>query len=216
MKKNEIIEHIKKIGLIPVVRVETSELAIRAIDAIVKGGINILEIPMTVQGAVGVIEGVVKTHGDNVLVGVGTVLDPETARTCILAGAQFIISPSFNAETVALCRRYSVPVLPGALTPTEVINAWQAGADMVKIFPCSAVGGASYIKLLKGPLPQIELIPTGGILMDTAADFLKAGAAAVGIGTDLVDVKAIRDGNDDLITQRARAYVDIVKKVRSS
>lgn len=215
MKKNEIIEQIKKTGLIPVVRVEAAEIAIRAINAIVKGGINILEIPMTINGAVGVIEETIKTHGDNALVGVGTVLDPETARTCILAGAQFIISPSFNAATVALCRRYGVAVLPGALTPTEVINAWQAGADIVKVFPCSAVGGASYIKLLKGPLPQIELIPTGGILIDTAADFLKAGAAAVGIGADLVDVKALHDGNDDLITQRARRYIEVVKQARA-
>jgi 2-dehydro-3-deoxyphosphogluconate aldolase/(4S)-4-hydroxy-2-oxoglutarate aldolase len=143
------------------------------------------------------------------------VLDPETARACILAGAQFIVSPSLNLDTIALCRRYSVPILPGALTPTEVVTAWQAGADAVKVFPCGAVGGASYIKALKAPLPQIELVPTGGVSLKTAADFIKAGSLALGVGADLVDVQAIREGKASVITERAREYVRIVKEARA-
>ena len=148
--------------------------------------------------------------------GAGTVLDAETARTCILAGAQFIVSPALNLETIALCRRYSVAVLPGALTPTEVVQAWTAGADFVKVFPAGALGGASYLKALKAPLPQIELVPTGGVSLKTAADFIKAGASALGVGADLVDVKALRAGQASVITERARQYVEIVREARQA
>jgi 2-dehydro-3-deoxyphosphogluconate aldolase/(4S)-4-hydroxy-2-oxoglutarate aldolase len=186
-----------------------------AIDAIREGGISILEITMTVPGAVGVIEEVSARYGNDALVGAGTVLDGETARACIHAGARFIVSPALNFETIEVCRGAGVAVMPGALTPTEVVQAWTAGADFVKVFPAGAVGGASYIKSLKAPLPQIELIPTGGVSLKTAADFIKAGASALGVGADLVDLKAIREGQQKLITERAREFVRIVQEARS-
>ncbi len=187
----------------------------KAIDAIREGGISILEITMTVPGAVGVIEEVSRRYGNEAVVGAGTVLDGETARACILAGARFVVSPSLNLETIEVCRRYGIAVMPGALTPTEVVQAWSAGADFVKVFPAGAVGGASYIKSLKAPLPQIELVPTGGVSLKTAADFIKAGASALGVGADLVDVKAIREGQSQVITERAREFVRIVREART-
>jgi len=215
MNKAEVLQTIRDIGIIPVVRAKSADEAMMAIDAIREGGISVLEITMTVPGAVAVIEEVSKRYGREALVGAGTVLDGETARACILAGARFVVSPSLDLETIAVCRRYGVAVMPGALTPTEVVHAWSAGADLVKVFPAGAVGGASYIKSLKAPLPQIELVPTGGVSLKTAADFIKAGASALGVGADLVDLKAIREGQQSLITERAREFVRIVKEARS-
>ena len=214
--KAEVIQTIRETGIIPVVRAQSADEAMKAIDAIRAGGISILEITMTVPGAVGVIEEVSQRYGSEALVGAGTVLDGETARACIVAGARFVVSPSLNLETIEVCRRYGIAVMPGALTPTEVVQAWSAGADFVKVFPAGAVGGASYIKSLKAPLPQIELVPTGGVSLKTAADFIKAGASALGVGADLVDVKAIREGQPGLITERAREFVRIVKEARTS
>ena len=214
MNKNEIIRQIAEIGVVPVVRAESAKQALQVVDAIKEGGVPVLEITMTVPGAVKVIEQIADKHGDSVLVGAGTVLDPETARTCILAGARFVVSPALNVGTIELCRRYSIPVLPGALTPTEVVTAWQAGADVVKVFPCGAMGGASYLKSLKAPLPQIEMIPTGGVSLKTAADFIAAGALALGVGADLVDTKAIKAGEPGKVTDAARAYVQAVKTAR--
>ncbi|MBC7797039.1 MAG: bifunctional 2-keto-4-hydroxyglutarate aldolase/2-keto-3-deoxy-6-phosphogluconate aldolase [Pyrinomonadaceae bacterium] len=216
MKSAEIINRIKEIGVVPVVRASSSEEAMEAIEAVKAGGINVLEITMTVPGAIRLIEQVTNRYGNDVLVGAGTVLDPETARACILAGAQFIVSPSLNVATIELCKRYSIPVTPGALTPTEVVTAWQAGADVVKVFPCNALGGASYLKSLKAPFPQIELIPTGGVNLNTAADFIKAGAMALGVGGDLVDLKLLREGKGSIITERAAEFLEIVKKARAS
>jgi 2-dehydro-3-deoxyphosphogluconate aldolase / (4S)-4-hydroxy-2-oxoglutarate aldolase len=212
--KAAVIQTIRDIGIIPVVRAQSSDEAMKAIDAIREGGISILEITMTVPGAVGVIEEVSKRYGSDAVVGAGTVLDGETARACILAGARFVVSPSLNLETIEVCRRYGIAVMPGALTPTEVVQAWSAGADFVKVFPAGAVGGASYIKSLKAPLPQIELVPTGGVSLKTAADFIKAGASALGVGADLVDVKALREGQSQVITERAREFVRIVREAR--
>jgi len=214
MNKSEVLRQIKDTGVIPVVRATTADEAMRAIDAIREGGISVLEITMTVPGAVGVIEQVAARFGNDALVGAGTVLDAETAKACILAGAQFIVSPALNMETIAYCREQDVAVMPGALTPTEVVQAWNAGADFVKVFPAGAVGGASYLKALKAPLPQIELVPTGGVSLKTAADFIKAGAAALGVGADLVDIKAIREGQAALITERAKQFVEIVRASR--
>ncbi len=216
MTKSEVIQKIKEIGLVPVVRATSADEAMRAIDAIREGGVSVLEITMTVPGAVGVIEQVAKTYGNDALVGAGTVLDPETARVCILNGAQFVVSPALNIETIECCRRYGVVVMPGALTPTEVVQAWTAGADFVKVFPAGALGGASYLKALKAPLPQIDLVPTGGVSLKTAADFIKAGASALGVGADLVDIKAIKDGQANVITERAKQYVEIVREARSN
>lgn len=215
MHKSEVIRQIRETGLVPVVRADSGDEAMRAIDAIKEGGISVLEITMTVPGAVRVIEAVTARYGADALVGAGTVLDAETARACILAGAQFVVSPALDLATIACCRRYGVAVLPGALTPTEVVQAWTAGADFVKVFPAGALGGASYIKSLKAPLPQIELVPTGGVSLKTAADFIKAGASALGVGADLVDTKALREGRGALITERARQFLDIVREARA-
>jgi 2-dehydro-3-deoxyphosphogluconate aldolase/(4S)-4-hydroxy-2-oxoglutarate aldolase len=210
MNKAGVIKQIREIGIIPVVRATTTEEAMRAIDAIREGGISVLEITMTVPNAFSVIEQVTARFGSDALVGAGTVLDAEDAKSCIASGAQFIVSPALNLDTIAFCREQDVTVMPGALTPTEVVQAWNAGADFVKIFPAGAVGGPSYLKALKAPLPQIELVPTGGVSLKTAADFIKAGAAALGVGTDLVDVKA----KSSLITERAKQYVEIVRHAR--
>lgn len=214
MNKAEIVKQLEELGLVPVVRASSADEAMQVIEAIKAGGVNVLEITMTVPGAVRVIEKVADKYGSDVLVGAGTVLDPETARACLLAGAQFIVSPALNLDTIAMCHRYSAPVMPGVLTPTEVITAWSAGADFVKVFPCGAVGGASYIKNLKGPFPQIKMIPTGGVSLKTAQDFIKAGASALGVGTDLVDVKAIREGNPSVVTERATQFVELVREAR--
>lgn len=216
MDKKKIIEQIESLGLVPVVRASSADEAMQAIEAIKEGGVNVLEITMTVPGAIKVIEKVADKYGSDVLVGAGTVLDPETARACLLAGAQFIVSPALNLDTIALCQRYSAPIMPGVLTPTEVITAWSAGADFVKVFPAGSVGGANYIKNLKGPFPHIKMIPTGGVSLKTAADFIKAGAAALGVGTDLVDVKAIRAGEAHTVTERARQFVEIVREARAA
>ncbi len=216
MNKAEVIKQIRDTGVIPVVRATSADEAMRAIDAIREGGISVLEITMTVPGAIAVIEEVSKRYGNEALVGAGTVLDPEIAEACVSSGAQFIVSPALNVETIACCRRLGVAIMPGALTPTEVVQAWNAGADFVKVFPAGAVGGASYLKALKAPLPQIELVPTGGVSLKTAADFIRAGAAALGVGADLVDIKAIREGQGALITERAKQFLQIVREARES
>jgi 2-dehydro-3-deoxyphosphogluconate aldolase / (4S)-4-hydroxy-2-oxoglutarate aldolase len=215
MNKAEVLRKIIEIGIIPVVRAQSADEAMRAVEAIKEGGVPVLEITMTVPGAIRVIEEVARRFQSDAIVGAGTVLDSETARACILAGAQFVVAPALDLGTIACCRRYSVAVVPGAITPSEVLAAWTAGADLVKIFPASAMGGASYIKNLKAPLPHIDLVPTGGVSLKTAADFIKAGATALGVGTDLVDTNALREGNLQLITQRARQFVEIVKEARA-
>jgi 2-dehydro-3-deoxyphosphogluconate aldolase/(4S)-4-hydroxy-2-oxoglutarate aldolase len=214
MTKTQVIQHITDLGVVPVVRAASADEAMRAIEAIKEGGVNVLEITMTVPGAARVMEAVAERYGADVLVGAGTVLDTETARACLLAGAQFIVSPALNVATIELCRRYGVAVMPGALTPTEVVTAWQAGADFVKVFPAQAMGGASYLKALKAPFPQIEFIPTGGVSLATGADFIKAGASALGIGSDLVDIKALRAGQGHIITERARQFLKLVSDAR--
>ena len=214
MTKSEIVERIRDVGVIPVVRASSAAEAVQVVEAITAGGVSLLEITMTVPGAVQVIEQLVKRFGDQIVVGAGTVLDPEVARACIAVGAQFIVSPALNLETIKCCRDQAIPVMPGALTPTEIVTAWNAGADFVKVFPCGALGGASYIKSLKAPLPQIELVPTGGVNLKTAGSFIEAGAAAIGVGADLVAVKAIRAGQPEKITAAARAYVEAVRTAR--
>lgn len=215
MTKQDVLRKIAEVGLVPVVRAQSADEAMKVADAIREGGVPVLEITMTVPGALGVMEQVVRRFGSDVVLGAGTVLDAETARACILAGARFVVSPALDLATIEMCRRYSVAVIPGALTPTEVVAAWSAGADVVKIFPCGALGGASYIKSLKGPLPQVEMIPTGGVSVKTAADFILAGSMALGVGADLVDTAAIRDGNGKLVTDKAREYVRLVQEARA-
>ncbi len=214
MTKETILSFIKDVGIVPVIRTDSAESAVRTIEAIYEGGIRAAEITMTVPGAVKALEKVADQYGDKIVLGAGTVLDPETARICMLAGAEFFVTPSLKLATVEMAKRYGKVVCPGALTPTEVLTAWEHGADIVKIFPCGNVGGPKYIKALKAPFPQIEMIPTGGVNLDTTADFLKAGACAVAVGASLVDAKTIKEGRYEVFTERARQYLDVIRKAR--
>lgn len=215
MTKQTILSTIREIGLVPVVRTASADSAFKAIEAIYAGGVLTAEVTMTVPGALRVLEKLADHFGDRMLLGAGTVLDPETCRACMLAGAQFFVTPALNFKTIEMAHRYSKPIMPGALTPTEVLAAWDAGADIVKIFPCDNVGGPKYIKALKGPFPQIEMIPTGGVSLTTAGDFLKAGASAVAVGGELVDGKTIKEGNYAIFTERAKRFLDVVKTARA-
>jgi 2-dehydro-3-deoxyphosphogluconate aldolase / (4S)-4-hydroxy-2-oxoglutarate aldolase len=214
MKSAEILARINEIAVIPIVRTANAEAALQAVAAVGEGGIECVEITMTVKNALRALEAVADRYGDRLLLGAGTVLDPETARACMLAGAQFFVAPSLSLKTVEIARRYSKPIFPGALTPTEVLTAWEAGADGIKVFPCSAVGGAKYIKALKAPLPHIDLIPTGGVNLETIGDFLDAGSFAVGVGSELIDGKSIAEGNYKIITERARKFRHAVVSAR--
>jgi len=216
MTKAEITKKIVDIGIVPVVRAASAAQAIAAAEAVCAGGISVVEVTMTVPGAIEVIAQLVKTMGSAVLVGAGTVLDAASARRCLDAGAQFLVSPGFDLETVKFASSQGVPMMAGALTPTEVITAWNAGSDLVKIFPCGNVGGAKYIKALKGPLPQIPMIPTGGVNLTTAAEFIQAGSAAVGVGGELILAAALKSGNTREITELAKQYVSIVREARGS
>ena len=216
MAKANVLKCIEEVGIIPVVRASSSGDALSIAEVLREGGIPILEITMTVPGAVGVIRQLRKQHGDNVLVGAGTVLDLEAAGQCIRAGAQFIVSPSFNVDILDLCKKRGVAIFPGALTPTEIINAWQAGADAVKVFPCSAVGGPPYLRALRAPFPEIKLIPTGGVSLLTAQEFVAAGAWALGVGTDLVPSKAIGPGESEAVATAARNYLNAIREARSA
>jgi len=214
MTKDQILSFITEIGIVPVVRTLSAEGAVRAIDAIYRGGIRAAEITMTVPGAIHALEKVADQFGDKIVLGAGTVLDPETARTCMLAGAEFFVTPSLKTSTIEVAKRYSKVICPGALTPTEVVTAWEAGADIVKIFPCGNVGGPQYIKALKGPLPHIDMIPTGGVSLETAGEFLKAGACAVAVGEALVDAKSVKEGRFESIEDRARQYLAVIARAR--
>ena len=215
MTKEEIAQRIRNIGIVPVVRAASAQQAMLAAEAVCAGGIPIVEITMTVPGAIELIAKLVKGVASNVLVGAGTVLDAETAQRCIDAGAQFLVSPGFDLETVQLAKRAGTLIVAGALTPTEVIAAWKAGSDLVKIFPCGTVGGARYIKALKAPLPQIPMVPTGGVNLSTAADFIQAGAVALGIGGELVSASALQSGKIQEIVETARELVAIVRQTRA-
>lgn len=215
MQKAAVLSALRNLGLVPVLRAESETQALALADAIAAGGVTTLEVTMTVPGAIKVMRTLAEKRPD-ILIGAGTVLDPETARMCILEGAQYVVSPALNLATIEMCHRYGVAVLPGALTPTEVVTAWQAGADVIKIFPASAMGGAKYLKGLKAPLPQVEMIPTGGVSLASAREFLEAGAFALGVGADLVDPKAITNGTPETITENARKYLAIVKAFREN
>jgi 2-dehydro-3-deoxyphosphogluconate aldolase / (4S)-4-hydroxy-2-oxoglutarate aldolase len=214
--KAEILRRIREVGLIPVVRAESADVAHRAVAAVCAGGIPIVEITMTVPGAVDVIRTLVKQNSAEILIGAGTVMDARTAEACVDAGAQFIVSPALDLETIAYCKKMNIAMMAGALTPTEIYTAWSAGADLVKVFPAGAVGGASYLKSIRGPLPHIRLVPTGGVSLQNAAAFIEAGAEALGIGSDLIDVKALKEGIDSVVTARARQYVDVVTQSRKA
>ncbi len=209
-----VMQRIRDVGILPVVRATSADEALAAVEAIRAGGIPILEITMTVPGAVKIIAGLTKRLGDEALIGAGTVIDAGSARACIDAGARFVVSPALDLPTIEACRKLDVPVFPGAMTPTEILTAWKAGANAVKVFPANAVGGATFLKSVKAPLPQVELIPTGGVSLKTVAELIAAGALALGVGADLVDLAALKRGDAASITEKARQYVAAVAGAR--
>jgi 2-dehydro-3-deoxyphosphogluconate aldolase/(4S)-4-hydroxy-2-oxoglutarate aldolase len=213
MAGSEILSRILHSGIVAVVRADRGDQLLNVAQALLAGGVDAIEVTFTVPKAHEVIERVASELGDRIILGAGTVLDPETARIAILSGAQYIVAPNTNPRVIEMCRRYSKPALPGALTPTEVVAAWEAGADVVKIFP-SDLTGPAYIKALHGPLPHIRLMPTGGVNLQTALDFLKAGACALGVGSALVDSKRVAEGKFAEIESLAKQYAQIVKNFR--
>jgi 2-dehydro-3-deoxyphosphogluconate aldolase/(4S)-4-hydroxy-2-oxoglutarate aldolase len=214
MSKERTLHSLLEIGIVPIVRADSAEKALRAAQAICRGGLRALEVTMTVPKAIQVIEKVADEFGAEMLIGAGSVLDAETARACMLAGAEFFVTPALNPKTIEICRRYGKLVMPGALTPTEVLTAWEAGADLVKIFPCGNLGGPKYIRALKAPLPQVLMVPTGGVSLDNTAEFFKAGSSAVAVGSELCDKQAMADGRFEVIEQNARQFLEVVRKAR--
>jgi 2-dehydro-3-deoxyphosphogluconate aldolase / (4S)-4-hydroxy-2-oxoglutarate aldolase len=214
MAEKNPLQRILACGVVAVMRAPSGELLADVAEALVAGGVEAIEVTFTVPKAHRVLEQVADRLGDKIVLGAGTVLDPETARTAILAGACFIVGPAVNLDVIHLCRRYSCPVMPGALTPTEIITAWEAGADVVKIFP-SELTGPAYLKAVRAPLPQVRMMPTGGVNLNTAAEFIKAGACALGIGGSLVDPQAVASKDFAKITNLARQYVQIVRAARA-
>ncbi len=215
MSREKTLDRILEGGIVAVVRSESSEPLVNVIRALAEGGVTAAEVTFTVPDAVEVIRQVRREVGDAVVLGAGTVLDPETARAAILAGAEYIVAPTVNLDVIRLCRRYDKVVMPGAFSPTEVLTAWEAGADVVKVFPAD-VGGPSYLKALRGPLPQIRLMPTGGVDLTTAENFLKAGACCLGVGSALVDPKAISSNDFARIRDLAAQYAAVVRQFRRS
>jgi 2-dehydro-3-deoxyphosphogluconate aldolase/(4S)-4-hydroxy-2-oxoglutarate aldolase len=213
---DDVVRRIGEIGIVPVVRASSVEEANRAVEAICAGGIASVEITMTVPNAISVIREVVQQRGKDVLIGAGTVTSAAQAEACILAGAQFLVSPGLSAAVLAEAKNHSILAIPGALTPTELMSAQEHGATLVKIFPCGNVGGAKYLKSLKAPFPKAMLIPTGGVNTANAADFIAAGAFALGVGADLVDAAALREGNLEKITNAARELVNAVTSARAA
>jgi 2-dehydro-3-deoxyphosphogluconate aldolase / (4S)-4-hydroxy-2-oxoglutarate aldolase len=215
MKHQECMDLIRKTGVIAIMRVKNPDQLLNAADAIRAGGVCAIEVTMTTPGALSVIEQAVARYGNQIAFGAGTVLDAESARAAILSGAQFIVAPNFKASVIEICRRYSVPVMPGVYTPTEIVNAWEAGADMVKIFP-AVIGGPAFIKAMKAPLPQVEMVPVGGVAIANTAEFIRAGSSAVGVGSELIDQKLLDAKDWDTLTQRARRFIEEVEKGRKS
>ena len=213
MSRQKSLDFIRATGVVAIMRADDSEQLLDAAAAIREGGVNVIEVTMTTPGALSVIQKAVAKYGEDVLFGAGTVLDPESARAAILAGAGFVVAPSLNRGVIEICNRYSVPVMPGAYTPTEILTAWECGADMVKVFPAS-VGGAELIKALKAPLPQIDLVPVGGVDLDTTADFIRAGSAAVGVGSSLINKKLLDSRDFSTLTDLARRFVEEVRSGR--
>ncbi len=214
MTREQTLKRILDGGIVAVVRSESSESLVKVVQALAEGGVTAAEITFTVPDAIEVIRQVRKEVGDSVILGAGTVLDPETARAALLAGAEYIVAPTVNLDVIRLCRRYDKVIMPGAFTPTEVVSAWEAGADVVKVFPAD-IGGPPFLKALRGPLPQVRLMPTGGVDLTTAEAFLKAGACCLGVGSALVDPKAIAAGQFDKIRDLAKQYSTLIRQFRT-
>jgi 2-dehydro-3-deoxyphosphogluconate aldolase/(4S)-4-hydroxy-2-oxoglutarate aldolase len=207
-------ETLERVGLIPVLRAKNATQAHAVVEAMIAGGVTVVEVTMTVPGAVDLLKELKKEYGSKLLLGSGTVTTADQCQATIDAGAEFVVSPSLHLEVIATTKKNSKVSCPGALTPTEAITAWNAGADYVKIFPCSAVGGAPYLKALLAPFPHLKLIPTGGVTLQTAESFLRAGARALGVGGDLVNLAAVDAGHPETITETAKAYLKIFAEVR--
>jgi 2-dehydro-3-deoxyphosphogluconate aldolase/(4S)-4-hydroxy-2-oxoglutarate aldolase len=215
MQKHEVLNRMLDEGLVPVIRASSAAEAVDITDAIKAGGVSVIEITMTVPGAIETIRDLAKKYKDELLLGAGTILDTETARAALLAGAQFIVSPILNLDLICMAHRYGAAVIPGAATPTEILTAWDAGADIVKVFPAAQLGGPAYLQAVRGPLPQVLLIPTGGVNLQNAAAFIKAGAVALGAGGELVDKKAVKEKKFEIITENTRAFLKAIREARS-
>jgi 2-dehydro-3-deoxyphosphogluconate aldolase/(4S)-4-hydroxy-2-oxoglutarate aldolase len=213
MSKETHLRQILDCGIVAVVRSPDSQQLVEVVRALADGGVTVAEITMTVPDALDVLRRVRQALGDRILLGAGTILDTETARAALLAGAEYLVAPTVNLDVIRMCQRYSKLVVPGAFTPTEILTAWEAGADIVKVFPAEVVGPA-FFKAMRGPLPQVRLMPTGGVDLNTAADFLRAGACCLGLGSQLVEPRAVAEGHFDRIRDLARQYVAIVQSVR--
>lgn len=209
-------EIIERVGLIPVLRAKSTAQGRAVVEAMIAGGVTVVEVTMTVPGAVDLLKELKRAYGSKLLLGSGTVTTAAQVEATIEAGAEFVVSPSLHLSVIVATKANGKVSIPGAMTPTEAITAWEAGADYVKIFPCSAVGGASYLKALLAPFPHLKLIPTGGVTLQTAEGFLTAGARALGVGGDLVDLAAIDSGHPEMITETARAYLQVLNKVRNA
>ena len=216
MVKQETVNTILDVGIIPIVRTDNPTHASHAIEAIYSAGIPLLEVTMTVPGALKILEAACDRFGDSMILGAGTVLDAATARSCMLAGAEFFVTPSLDLNTIEICNRYSKCVIPGGLTPTEIMTAWSAGASMVKVFPVESMGGANYIRAVKAPLPHVMLVPTGGVNLDNAGEFLRAGASAVAVGSDLVNKRWLHQRDFGRIETAARGFLETVAQARAA
>ncbi len=214
MSREQDLQRVTACGIVAVVRFSDPGPLVEVVKALAAGGVVVAEVTLTVPNALDVIRAAKRELGDRVLLGAGTVLDPETARAALLAGAEFVVAPNLNLDVIRVCRRYDKLVMPGAFTPTEVLTAWEAGADVVKVFPADVVGPA-FFRALRGPLPQVKLMPTGGVDLSTATEFLKAGAVCLGVGSQLVEPKAVAAGDFARITQLAKQYVEVVKTARA-
>lgn len=214
MGKKEILDRMTAEGLIPVIRVTSAKEAMDVAEAIQKGGVTSLEITMTVPGAIGVMRELTQRNKDAIVIGAGTVLDPETGRAALLAGAQFLVSPTLNLDLIRLAHRYGAAVIPGTMTPTEILTAWEDGADLVKVFPAAQLGGPDFIKAIRGPLPQIPLVPTGGVNLQNAGAFIQAGAAVLGVGGELVDKKAVKEKKFSVLTENTRSFLQVIREAR--
>ncbi len=212
--RGQILDRLVEAGVVAVIRAQSSEHLISVAEAIKDGGVDCIEVTMTTPNALDVIAEVSEKMGDDVLIGVGSVLDQETARAAILAGAEYVVGPSFDPRVIEMSHRYDKPVVPGCFTPTEIVTAWSAGADLIKLFPATAVG-PQYIKDIKGPLPQVRIVPTGGVDLGNAGDFIKAGASALAVGSAMVDKQAVADGRLDVVTDTARKFVEAVSAARA-
>jgi len=215
MEKREVFNRMVSEGLVPIIRVSSAKEAVNVADAIKAGGCSLIEITMSVPGALDTIKDLTHKYKDEIIMGAGTVLDPETGRAALLAGAQFIVTPTLNVDLIQLAHRYSTVIVPGAATPTEILAAWNAGADMVKVFPAAQLGGSEYLKALRGPLPQILLVPTGGVNLQNAGAFIKAGATALGVGGELVDKKAVKEKTFEVITENTRSFLKAIRDAKA-